>query len=99
MPKATEIMRAYRLTLDPTSAQEAALSSHAGASRWAYNFALGFKKAAQDIRDGRIDAELPERLQWVNREGFSKADWAERREHVARVGKIVKEKIPASGVI
>lgn len=41
-----EIMRAHRVVLDPTSAQLEALRRHAGASRWAYNHALGRKVAA-----------------------------------------------------
>lgn len=39
-------LRAYRLTLDPTPVQAEVLGQHADAARWAYNFALGQKKAA-----------------------------------------------------
>lgn len=38
-----EILRAYRVPLDPTDAQTATLASHAGASRAAFNWALGAK--------------------------------------------------------
>ncbi|WP_030416442.1 RNA-guided endonuclease InsQ/TnpB family protein [Streptomyces sp. NRRL S-1448] len=41
-----EVLRAFRFTLDPTPAQETALLRHAGASRWAFNHALGMKVAA-----------------------------------------------------
>jgi len=41
-----EILRAYRVPLDPTSAQLEALSSHAGASRAAFNWALAAKMHA-----------------------------------------------------
>ncbi|MFJ8335997.1 RNA-guided endonuclease InsQ/TnpB family protein [Streptomyces sp. NPDC094437] len=43
---AQEILRAFKFTLDPTAAQEEALSRHAGAARWAFNHALGMKVAA-----------------------------------------------------
>ncbi len=35
------VVRAYRFALDPSPAQERALRSHAGASRFAWNWALG----------------------------------------------------------
>lgn len=41
-----EVMRAYRVALDPTQNQRAALASHAGASRAAYNYHLAEKIAA-----------------------------------------------------
>lgn len=41
-----EVMRAYRVALDPTQDQHAALASHAGASRAAYNYHLAAKMAA-----------------------------------------------------
>ncbi|TWH15955.1 putative transposase [Prauserella rugosa] len=40
--------RAYRFALDPTPAQEAVLTAHADAARWAFNFALAQKKAANE---------------------------------------------------
>lgn len=43
---ATEVLRAFRFTLDPTRAQTEALSRHAGAARWAFNHALALKVAA-----------------------------------------------------
>ncbi|MGW3168022.1 helix-turn-helix domain-containing protein [Streptomyces sp. NPDC001142] len=42
----SEVLRAFRFTLDPTSAQEEVLLRHAGAARWAFNHALGMKVAA-----------------------------------------------------
>ena len=42
----TEILRAYRVALDPTVSQAATLSSHAGAARAAYNYQLAAKMAA-----------------------------------------------------
>lgn len=42
----TEVMRAYRVALDPTQHQRAALASHAGASRAAYNYHLAAKISA-----------------------------------------------------
>lgn len=46
------VLRAYRFALDPTEAQLADLARHAGAQRWAYNYALARKVAAhQEWRD------------------------------------------------
>lgn len=44
----TEVLRAFRFTLDPSDAQLAALSRHAGAARWAFNHALAAKVAAHE---------------------------------------------------
>lgn len=44
-----EIQRAYRVALDPTRAQVEALTSHAGASRAAYNYAIAAKRAAHQM--------------------------------------------------
>ncbi|MEU7553136.1 RNA-guided endonuclease TnpB family protein [Streptomyces sp. NPDC044571] len=44
-----EVLRAYRFALDPTSAQVEVLQRHAGAARWAFNHALGMKKAAHEL--------------------------------------------------
>ncbi|MFE1333135.1 RNA-guided endonuclease InsQ/TnpB family protein [Streptomyces microflavus] len=42
----TEVLRAFRFTLDPTPAQQEDLLRHSGAARWAFNHALGMKIAA-----------------------------------------------------
>jgi putative transposase len=44
------VNQAYRFALDPTPAQVRALASHAGASRKAFNWALGLVKAQLDQR-------------------------------------------------
>jgi IS605 OrfB family transposase len=44
------VNQAYRYALDPTPAQIVALRSHAGASRKAFNWALGLVKAQMDQR-------------------------------------------------
>ena len=44
------VNQAYRFALDPNTAQLAALASHAGASRKAFNWALGLVKAQLDQR-------------------------------------------------
>ncbi|MFE6270447.1 RNA-guided endonuclease InsQ/TnpB family protein [Streptomyces goshikiensis] len=44
----TEVLRAYRFALDPTFAQVEVLQRHAGAARWAFNHAVGMKKAAHE---------------------------------------------------
>ena len=38
-----EILRAYKVELDPNDAQRTAFAQHAGASRWAYNWGLSKK--------------------------------------------------------
>lgn len=46
MPEKTElapVLRAYRFALDPTNTQLGDLNRHAGAQRWAYNYALARK--------------------------------------------------------
>ena len=43
-------MRAYRTELDPTNKQRTAFLQHAGAARWAYNWALRRKIEAYEIR-------------------------------------------------
>ncbi|MFB8352929.1 RNA-guided endonuclease TnpB family protein [Streptomyces niveus] len=42
----TAVLRAFRFALDATAAQEEGFLRHAGASRWAFNHALGMKVAA-----------------------------------------------------
>ena len=44
------VNQAYRFALDPNATQVAALASHAGASRKAFNWALGLVKAQMDQR-------------------------------------------------
>lgn len=42
------VLRAFKYALDPTPAQNAALNRHAGAARWAFNYALAAKIAAHE---------------------------------------------------
>ncbi|MFD6822753.1 RNA-guided endonuclease InsQ/TnpB family protein [Streptomyces sp. NPDC060085] len=42
----TEVLKAFRFTLDPSPVQEETLLRHAGAARWAFNHALGMKVSA-----------------------------------------------------
>lgn len=44
-----EVVRAYRVALDPTVDQEQDLSRHAGAARWAFNHALAAKVRAHQV--------------------------------------------------
>ncbi|MEV5140050.1 helix-turn-helix domain-containing protein, partial [Streptomyces syringium] len=41
-----EVLRAFKFALDPSPAQAEALSRHAGAARWAFNYALAVKVSA-----------------------------------------------------
>lgn len=59
-----EVLRAYRVLLDPAAPQQDALARHAGAARWAYNHALAAKLAARQqwltqVR-GLVDAGVDE---------------------------------------
>jgi putative transposase len=61
---------AYRFALDPTPDQDAALRSHCGAARKAFNWALGQVKAVMDQRRaeatyGLADHELTPALSWT----------------------------------
>ncbi|MFF2927137.1 RNA-guided endonuclease InsQ/TnpB family protein [Streptomyces celluloflavus] len=49
-----ESLRAFRFALDPTTVQLDLLSQHAGAARWAFNHALGVKRAAHSLRLAQI---------------------------------------------
>ncbi|MFJ8444370.1 RNA-guided endonuclease InsQ/TnpB family protein [Kitasatospora griseola] len=51
-----ETLRAYKFALDPTAAQLADLTRHAGAARWAFNHALGVKVAAHRQWRAQVDA-------------------------------------------
>jgi putative transposase len=53
------VNQAYRFALDPTPAQVRALTSHAGASRKAFNWALGPIKAQLDQRDAEKSYGIP----------------------------------------
>lgn len=51
-----ETLRAYRFALDPTTAQLEALQRHAGAQRWAFNYALARKITAHQEWRAQVDA-------------------------------------------
>ena len=53
------VNQAYRFALDPTPAQVRGLASHAGASRRAFNWALGLVKAQLDQRDAESSYGIP----------------------------------------
>lgn len=61
---AAPIMRAYRFALDPTDAQLGDLARHAGAQRWAFNYALarkvGAHQAWRDAVQELVDAGTEE---------------------------------------
>lgn len=54
------MLEAVKVRLDPSPVQELALSSHAGASRFAYNAALGHVTAALAQRDAEKTYGVPE---------------------------------------
>ncbi|WP_204293792.1 IS607 family element RNA-guided endonuclease TnpB [Actinoplanes campanulatus] len=53
-------MQAYRFALDPTASQERSIRSHAGAARFAYNWALARVKAVMDQRAAECSYGLAE---------------------------------------
>ena len=64
------VFQAYRYALDPNATQQAALGSHAGASRKAFNWALGLVKAQLDQRAaektyGLTGNQLTPRVSWT----------------------------------
>ncbi|MEU4507294.1 RNA-guided endonuclease TnpB family protein [Streptomyces sp. NPDC024089] len=58
----TEVLRAYKYALDPTADQRAALARHAGACRWAHNYALTKMRASHEkwsqMREAHLAAGL-----------------------------------------
>ncbi|MFC0448609.1 helix-turn-helix domain-containing protein [Rhodococcus jostii] len=46
----TTVLQAYQFALDPTSGQEAALRSHCGGQRFAFNWGLARVRANLDQR-------------------------------------------------
>lgn len=80
------VLQAYRFALDLTSAQEAALRSHCGGQRYAYNWGLARVKANLDQRAaersyGIVDAELTPAVSWS---AYSlRKDWNRAKHEVA----------------
>jgi putative transposase len=62
------VHQAYRFALDPTPRQQRALASHTGASRFAYNWALGLVKQRMDARAAGADVQVPWTLAALRRE-------------------------------
>ncbi|MFG3369664.1 RNA-guided endonuclease TnpB family protein [Streptomyces sp. NPDC090032] len=81
MPK-TEVLRAYRFTLDPSDAECAALSRYAGACRWAYNYALAKKTQAHQAWADRRTAYLEAGLSEAEAKERIKADGAELTDRI-----------------
>ncbi|MEV7123793.1 RNA-guided endonuclease InsQ/TnpB family protein [Kitasatospora griseola] len=52
----TEVLRAFRFTLDPTEKQLGDLARYAGSARWAFNHALAAKTAAHQAWRAEVDA-------------------------------------------
>jgi IS605 OrfB family transposase len=64
------VTRAYRFALDPTRAQQRALAAHAGAARFAFNWALARVKTVMEQRAaqraaGVADDQLTPALSWT----------------------------------
>jgi putative transposase len=82
----TTVMRAYRFALDPTPSQVRDLERHAGAARFAYNWALALVKANLDQRaaEASYDVVLDDRtpaLRW-NLPALRRA-WNQVKDEVA----------------
>ncbi|MFE9131070.1 helix-turn-helix domain-containing protein, partial [Streptomyces sp. NPDC007148] len=68
-PQPGFVVQAYRFALDPNASQEAALRSHCGAARAAYNWAVGWVSASWWQRKaeetyGVAEAELTQWRPW-----------------------------------
>jgi putative transposase len=59
-PRPGFVVQAYRYALDPNAAQEAALRSHCGAARAAYNWAVGWVTASWWQRNAEETYGVPE---------------------------------------
>jgi putative transposase len=62
------VVQAYRFALDPTPAQCAALASHCGAARVAYNWGLELVKARLDQRRADPSVDVPWTLATLRKE-------------------------------
>lgn len=52
------VLQAYQFALDPTPEQQAVLSSHCGAARFAYNWGLARVKAVLDQRSAERSYDI-----------------------------------------
>ena len=59
-PRPGFVVQAYQFALDPNVTQEAALRSHCGAARAAYNWAVGWVTAAWWQRKAEESYGIPE---------------------------------------
>ena len=73
----TGVHQAYRFALDPTPAQQRALASHVGASRFAYNWGLALVKSRLDARATGEQVPVPWSLAALRRE------WNQAKRQVA----------------
>jgi putative transposase len=71
------VLQAYRYALDPTPRQQAALASHTGARRFAYNWGLELVRQRLTARAAGQDIEVPWSLFELRRE------WNTAKHHVA----------------
>jgi putative transposase len=75
--RTTVVIQAYRYALDPTPRQGRALSSHAGASRFAYNWALEHVRQRMEAKAAGQDVEVPWTLFELRRE------WNQAKHQIA----------------
>ncbi|WP_441248275.1 RNA-guided endonuclease InsQ/TnpB family protein [Kitasatospora sp. McL0602] len=78
----TQVLRAYRFTLDPSEAQRATLSRYAGACRWAYNYALAKKTQSHQAWAERRAAYLEAGLSEAEAKDRIRADGAELTDRI-----------------
>lgn len=71
------VFQAYRFALAPTPRQQRKLASHAGAARFAYNFALALVRERLELRAAGAEVEVPWTLPALRRE------WNGSKERVA----------------
>jgi putative transposase len=71
------VVQAYRYALDPSPRQRRALSSHTGASRFAYNWALEHVRQRMEAKAAGQDVQVPWTLFELRR------DWNQAKHQVA----------------
>jgi putative transposase len=62
------VLQAYRYALDPSPRQRGALASHAGASRFAYNWGLELFQQRLEAKAAGLDVHVPWSLVELRRE-------------------------------
>jgi hypothetical protein len=84
------VIQAFRFALDPTAGQDAALRSHCGAQRFAFNWGLALVTAVMEQRKAEASYGIPH-IEWTPAVGWSAYSlrklWNDVKERVAPWGR------------